>query len=282
MRDVVGRREPAQRDARRRLGAARFVHQRGDARREHRAGRHRVDTHAAGRELDRERPDECHQPGLGRAVRTVARRGPQPAHRRDRHDRTGAARCHVGAGRAREVEEVAEHEVERVVPGLVVEVDGVAVAGLADHIDDHVDRAVRAARRVERALHGVETARVAAARKTRVGQCGGRARRVGVEIEAAHARTRGRERTYARTPDAVPDAGDERVLPAQPEVEHQRAGSYDRPVERFSDRLAFFSARFSLSDLPGFLVLVFFGDLSATAFPPIEGDLTVTPPDAWR
>ena len=67
----------------------------------------------------------------------------------------------MGPGDAREVEEVTEHEIERLVPCGVVELDRAAPPRLSDHVDRDIERSAFRDRGVDGPLHVVETARVA-------------------------------------------------------------------------------------------------------------------------
>jgi hypothetical protein len=87
-----------------------------------------------------------------------------------------------------------------------------------------------------------------------------------INIETRHPDAGRGEGAHACSTDPAADTGDERVLVGQPEVEHACVlgeCSYRPEPGRFSERLASLSARFSLSDFPGFLLFDFFGDLSA-------------------
>ena len=172
---------------------------------------------------------------------------------------------HVRARDACEIEEVAQDEIERLVPRGVVELDGAAPTRLADHVDRDVDRTECLYRGIERGLHVVAPARVT-----------DRARPVGAPSMCAAAwavsesrskqeiaRAGRGQRAHAGAADAAADAGDERVLPSNP----SSSTGGQIPEGRFSLFFACLSARFSFSDLPAFLLFVFFGDLSATGAP---------------
>ena len=121
--DVVRGGEAAERDVLGRRGPAVRAHHRFDARREHRARRDRVHAYSLAAELHRERAHERHEPRLGRAVRTVQRCRPQTAERRDRDERSPSVLAEITSRDPGQIEEVPQHEIEALVPRLVVELD---------------------------------------------------------------------------------------------------------------------------------------------------------------
>jgi len=178
-----------------------------------RGGDH-VDPDAVLRVGARQRLRPVDQGGLGRAV--VRRLGArhEPVDRRDAHDRSAAAREHLGdrdAARAHGAEQV---EFER---GRPVRVRGVDRRGMrapaADVVDEHVD----AAGRLDEALG------LAGAREVDLDP--GHA----LDLGAARARARRDERALrgqragGHEPDSPARAGDDRVLAAQSEVHVGRA-----------------------------------------------------------
>ena len=82
---------------------------------EDRARRHGVDAHF-GRQLDRQRPRQAEQPGLGGAVQRVA--GQRPFGMHVGHIDDGAARrAQIGSGRLRQKKRRLQVAADQVIPG---------------------------------------------------------------------------------------------------------------------------------------------------------------------
>ena len=167
-------------------------------------GRDRVDPDARRPQLDRAGAHQRHEPGLGRAVRRVARRRRDARHRRDEHHRAAvlaasrarrtAWRGTRGAARCRS----ASPSPRRVMLGEV------GVARHADDVDDAVDPAERAAGVVEQALHVGAVERVAARAAMPSDLGGDVGGEVGVLVDAREPRarpTRARATPDGRCPD---------------------------------------------------------------------------------